>query len=232
MQNLPTAEVYEQEFKYFPWGRLISEVLEVVVAKAPKNGSLADLMCGTGYLLGLIHDRRPDLTLVGVDLEPEFISHANKQYPGIRFETADAFLWQSNIQYDLVVSTAGVHHLPYENQDSFIGKMKDLLKNDGVCICADPYVDDFSNEQERRLASARLGFEYLTETITEGAPNDIVQAAIGILSNDVLGVEYKTSLVKQMPIFKKHFFQVEMFKTWPIHKSEYGDYYFVMTDLS
>lgn len=30
MQNLPTAEVYEKEFKYMPWGVLIDQLLERV----------------------------------------------------------------------------------------------------------------------------------------------------------------------------------------------------------
>lgn len=228
MQNLPTAEVYEQEFKYFPWGILVQRVLEYIVAAAPRNGSLVDLMCGTGYLLRLIRERRPDLTLVGVDLEHEFIVYANQHYTGIRFETADASTWQSDIQYDIVVCTAGVHHLPYEQQDSFIEKMKHLVSSGGVCVCADPYIDDYADEQERKIASARLGYEYLTETIVSGAPESIIQAAIGILSNDVLGIECKTSIVKQVSTFKKHFSRVEMFKTWPVRESEYGDYYFVL----
>lgn len=54
MRELPKSEVYEQEFEFMPWGTLIDKILTTVQNKAPKNGSVLDLMCGPGYLLGEI----------------------------------------------------------------------------------------------------------------------------------------------------------------------------------
>lgn len=229
MQNLPTAEIYEKEFQYFPWGLLAKQIENIVLSKTPSNGTILDLMCGTGYSLAELQKKRMDLVLTGVDLESEFIQYAKAHYRGIDFVVADAFEWQPTGKYDVVLCMAGVHHLLYDKQEPFIKKISKLVKDDGLAIVADPYIDDYKNEEERKVTSAKLGYEYLAATIQNDAPEEIVEAAISILRNDVLGIEYKTSLKKMKPVFEKYFANVELNKTWPNHDSEYGDYYFVLS---
>lgn len=65
-------------------------------------------------------------------------------------------------------------------------------------------------------------------TMDNGAPDDILNATVGILKNDVLGIEFKSSIKKIKPVFEKYFSVVEMNKTWPKETSEYGDYYFLL----
>ena len=228
MQNLPTSEVYEKEFKYMPWGVLVKEVKEYVVRHAPLNGSVLDLLCGPGYLLGKLQSVRNDLSYHGVDLESEFIEHAHKIYPSIFFEVGDAIKWNSKNQFDVVLCTAGLHHLPYSQQETFIEKLSRLVKKDGFVIIADPYIDDYSNESERKISGAKLGCEYLVSTIQNGGTDDVIKAAIDILSNDVQLVEFKASIKKNKPIFEKYFSVVEMHKTWPKKETQYGDYFFIL----
>lgn len=229
MQNLPSAQVYEKEFKYMPWGILIHEVEDYILKNTPEGGSLLDLLCGPGYLLGRLLDKRKDLVCHGVDLESEFIQYACKKYPDVTFEVADAFTWKSEQEYDVVLVTAGLHHLPYEQQEDFIKKISTLIKKDGFAIIADPYIGDYSNEEERKIAGAKLGYEYLVATIKNGGENDVIDAAIGVLTNDVNLVEWKTSIDKNKPIFDKYFSNVEMHKTWPKQEGGYGDYYFILS---
>jgi hypothetical protein len=110
----------------------------------------------------------------------------------------------------------------------FIEKISKSLKEDGFCIVADPYTDDYSNENERKLAASKLGYEYITATIKNRADEDIVKATIDILHNDVMGFEFKTSLKKLEPVFHKFFRKVDITKTWPQEDSEYGDYFIVL----
>jgi 2-polyprenyl-3-methyl-5-hydroxy-6-metoxy-1,4-benzoquinol methylase len=228
MQNLPTAEIYEKEFKYMPWGILIKEVEGYISKNAPQNGTVLDMLCGPGYLLGKLQKLRSDLSYHGVDLESEFIDHAKKLYPEISFEIADAFKWNSDKQFDVVLCTAGLHHLPYDQQEPFVEKLSKLVKKDGFAIIGDPYIDDYSNEKERKVAGAKLGYEYLVTTIENGGTDDVIDAAIGVLVNDVTLVEWKSSIKKNKPVFEKYFTHVEMHKTWPKEESEYGDYYFIL----
>lgn len=228
MQNLPTAEVYAQEVKYMPWGILIDEIQKLVIEQVPQNGRVLDLLCGTGHLLGQLQRQRPDIQFIGVDLEPEYIAYAAMQFPEIQFAVADAFAWQSTEMFDAVLCTGGLHHLPYEKQGPFVEKVASLVKPDGFAIVGDPYISDHTTEEERKLAAAQLGYEYLAATIRSGAPDDVIQAAIDLIPNDVLLVEFKTSIAKIRPHFERVFSSVEMHKTWG--GDDYGEYYFVLKD--
>jgi len=208
-------------------GTLIDKILATIQNEAPKNGSVLDLMCGPGYLLGEIAKRRPDLTLEGADISDEFIQHAKRKYPEISFQIADVLSWTPSKKYDVVLCTGGIHHLPYDRQAPFLETIPALLNSNGFAIFADPYVDDFSNELERKQSAAKLGYEYLVATMKNGATDEIVKATVDILYNDVMGFEYKTSLKKLEPVFRRLFSNVEIDKTWPESKSEYGDYIIV-----
>lgn len=225
MRDLPVSEIYEKEFRYFPWGTLIERVLDIIEKEAPRNGSVLDLMCGPGYLLGEIAKRRSDLILDGVDISDEFIRHAQCKYSSISFQVADVLSWIPTKRYDLILCTGGIHHLPYNKQISFLEMIPRLLNPNGFAIFADPFVDDFSTELERKLSAAKLGYEYMVATMKNDAPDEIVRTTIDIFYNDVMGFEYKTSLKKLVPIIRKLFSQVEINKTWPEFESEYGEYY-------
>lgn len=228
MQNLPSAEVYEKEFRYMPWGTLIHDVEDYVIKNAPQNAKLLDVLCGPGYLLGKLKEMRQDLVCHGVDLESEFINYAKQKYPTITFEVADAFSFDTSNLYDVVLVTAGLHHLPFEQQEKFIEKVSGWVKPEGFVIIGDPYIDDYTNESERKIGGARLGYEYLVATIKNGGTQDVIDAAIQVLINDVKLVEWKSSIVKNTPMFKKYFSHVEMYKTWPKDETGYGDYYFIL----
>lgn len=230
MQNLPSAEVYEREFMHMSWGRLTKEVEALVASRVPKGGKVLDLLCGPGYLLGKLQQLRPDLYYVGVDLEAEFIRHARKRYPAINFEIADALTWISEEKFDVVICTAGVHHILFKQQDFFISRLAHFLRDEskGFVIIADPYISDFSTEKERLLACAELGYAYLVETINNDAPIEVIEAAVGILSNDLFGIEWKTSVAKRRVTLDKYFRSVVEHRVWS-SEGEYGDYYFVLT---
>ena len=230
MRELPKSEVYEQEFEFMPWGILIDKILATIQNEAPKNGSVLDLMCGPGYLLGEIAKRRPDLTLEGADISDEFIQHAQRKYPDISFQAADVLSWTPSKKYDVILCTGGIHHLPYDRQALFLETIPALLNPNGFAVFADPYVNDFSNELERKQSAAKLGYEYMIATMKNGAPDVIIKATVDILYNDVMGFEYKTSLKKLEPVFRRLFSNVEINKTWPESKSEYGDYIIVCRD--
>ena len=144
---------------------------------------------------------------------------------------------------DVVICTAGLHHIPYEKQEEFVYKLHRLTDFDkqGFAIVADPYIDDYDRnyEKERKLAAAKLGYEYLLATMKNGAPNHIISACIDIMHNDIMRDEYKTAAYYARNIFFHYFNDIEMHQTWPKEeaknithadfKSEYGDYYFVLT---
>ena len=227
MKELPESKIYEQELLYMPYKESLKKVLDIIVSYAPKDGELLDIMCGPGYLLGKIAEMRSDLKLYGNDLDKRYIEFSKEKYPGINFEIVDILTWEPNKPFDVVICTGSVHHIPYEKQDEAIGKIASAIKPGGFGIISDCYIDDYADEKERKIAAAKLGYEYLVETIANGAPDDVAEATVDILHNDVMMEEFKTSLKKRMPFFEKHFDSVEIIKTWPDIESEYGDYVMV-----
>ncbi len=223
---LPEAEIYEMEYRYFPWGETIDEVLKFVVRMAPKNGSVLDLMCGTGNLLGRIRRIRDDLELIGVDEREEYINFARKNFEGIEFICQDVFAWQPGKQYSLITCTGGLHHA--YNKKDFLKLIYAWLFPGGEAIVADPYIADYKGERERRLAALELGCEYARATVGRNAPNKMVGVALDIIRNDINLTEYKTSIKKIIPVFKEVFMIVGKMKVWPTHSSDYGDYIFLL----
>jgi trans-aconitate methyltransferase len=224
MKGLPDAEVYEQELQFMPYRASWRRVLNHLSEHTPNDGSLVDLMCGPGYLLGRLAERRPDLALSGVDIDHRYVPFAREKYPGINFELADILTWEPQAPFDVVICTGALHHIPYEEQEAAIRRMASMVAPGGFALISDCYVDDFANETERRIAAAKLGHEYLRETIENGAPPEVIEATIEILWNDVMRREFKTSTAKRFPIFERVFDSVETIKTWPVFESGYGDY--------
>lgn len=228
MKNLPPSEIYERELNYLPYKKSLKAVLEFVCSNAPQGGSLLDLMCGPGYLLNQIKTRREDLSLRGVDLDESYILHAEEKYPGIDFEVGDVLSWSPNKPFGVVLCTGSVHHIPYERQEEFIRRIPSMIAPGGFSIVSDCYIDEYVHETGRKLAAARLGYEYLKETIKNGADEEVIAATIDILHNDVMMREFKTSLKKRLPIFENAFSSVQTHKTWPGKDVDYGDYYTIL----
>ncbi len=238
MTELPDPRTYELEMKYFPWGELIEKVAYVVEKRAPKNAKVLDLMCGPGFLLGQIEKRRPDLHLEGIDNDSRFIEYARSKYREISFEVVDVLQSLPNKTYDVVMCTGGVHHLPYNRQGDFIKRASGLLNPKGIAIFADPVVEFFKDEKERKRVAAKLGYEYLDTVIQKDAPKEIIQSATDILFNDAVGIEFKTYLQRMEVLLRECFSTVDTRKTWPTllqsctSFSLSGDYYFVCENPS
>jgi trans-aconitate methyltransferase len=227
VQNLPPAETYRREAEYMPWGTMIRVVLDQAITGIPHDGTVVDMMCGTGDLLGLLKKERPDVKATGVDLEGTYIEAARKHYPGIEFVQADVFGWPCTKRFDAVLCTGGLHHVPWGDQPALIEKFRALIALNGFAIVGDPYIGPYDTEEERRENAAHLGYQYLLATMRKGAPDDVVKATADLIANDVLGVEFKTCLRRIEPFFEKHFASALRCKTWPKEPGSYGDFYYL-----
>jgi len=228
MKELPESEIYEKEFKFFPWGILIKKVIPEILKNAKKGSKILDLMCGPGYLLGKINKKGQNLQLTGLDLDKEFIRYAKKKYSRIKFIAADALKYKFKEKFDLILITAGLHHLPYSTQEKFIKKVSSLLEKGGKVILADPFISNFKTELQRKKAAAELGYEYLKSTLSKNPPEDMIEAAIDIMANDINKEEYKNSKVKIEEMVKKDFKILKFVKTWPKVKVDYGEGYWIL----
>ncbi|MDP2946655.1 MAG: class I SAM-dependent methyltransferase [Nanoarchaeota archaeon] len=227
--KMPSPKTYERQLAFMPYKKSLEKIAEIVCAQAPKDGSVLDLMCGPGYLLEIIKERRNDLFFHGVDNDANYIIYASQKHPRIVFEFGDVLTWKPKRLHDVVRCTGALHHIPYERQEEVIKGMSRTVIPDGLAIVSDCYIDDYRNETERMIAAAKLGYKYLIETIRNGAPKDVVRATTEILMRDVmLDGEFKTSIDKQGPLLCKYFKKIERIKTWPDFTSDFGDYIHIL----
>ena len=232
---MPEAELYEQELVYMPYKMSLKDVLSLVSNTAPINACLVDMMCGTGYLLGKISEKRPDLNLLGVDIDPRYVSYAKLKYPNIKFEIGDVLTWNPGIKFNVVTCTGALHHIPYEKQDEALGNIARLVEKNpagrGYALVSDCYIGEYSSELERRLAAAEFGYEYLKATIRNEAPQSVNGIAADILKNDILMDEFKTSVSRREEAFKNHFDYFNTWRVWPkTGDVSYGDYITILSE--
>lgn len=216
MKQLPSPKIYEKENKYMPWGKTIDAVLKIVTDDVPQRGKVIDLMCGPGYLLGKISKQRKDLELEGLDNDSRYIDYASKKYPEMIFSLDDVLNWKPEKKYNAILLTGGLHHIEFENQEKLLKLIHNALTRNGILILADPFIDSYKDEKERKIAATKLGYEYLKAILENDAPDDIVKATIDLIYNDVLlKGEYKTSINRLKDISKKIFLNIKEQKIWP-----------------
>lgn len=225
-KKLPESEIYEKGLLYWPYKSSQQLVLDKIAELAPPGGCLLDIMCGPGNLLGRIAKIRPDLELIGVDVDPRYVQYGRQAYPQVFFEEGDVLSWNPISDIDAVICTGALHHIPYDLQEGAIASIASIATRgkSKIVIISDCYVDEYTNETERKKVAAKLGYEYLRETIQNGAPDDVIAWTVDILWNDVFRKEFKPSLSMSLSLLAKHFREVRTDKTWPSENTKYGDY--------
>jgi ubiquinone/menaquinone biosynthesis C-methylase UbiE len=136
-------------------------VAEEVIERAPRGSTVIDLGCGPGTVLRFIRDKRPDLTLIGADIDPTIICIAEEKAAGtnIQFHVASIdevpFEPQSA---DIVVSSLMFHHLDEPVKRKALEQIRRILRPNGIFLLC-----DFSAPKHRWLlpiVSALLAIEH------------------------------------------------------------------------
>jgi len=113
MKPLPESEIYEEGLQFWPYQSSLKAVLDEVTSRAPQNGTLVDLMCGPGFLIGQLEEARRDLTLLGVDIDKRYIDYASEKSRRTNFEEGNILTWSAFEKFDVVTCTGSLHHIPY-----------------------------------------------------------------------------------------------------------------------
>lgn len=236
MNELPEAEVYNAGLRYWPYRQSLGYVMTRFLKLASHGAQVLDMMCGPGFLLSEIATARPDLVLTGVDLDERYVAHGRQLCPSADFQVGDILTWRPANQFDMVLCTGAVHHIPYDKQPDAIRQLAVLTRPGGHAIISDCYIDYYMGEMSRKLGAAKLGYEYLIATIRNGAPDKVIQWTVDIMANDVQKFEYKDYLGNRLPVLEKYFGEVKTHKTWPTtgldwpnKEPDYGDYVHVCT---
>jgi SAM-dependent methyltransferase len=102
-----------------PWSRQSDWVQDIVSEIIPDRSKVLELGCGQGAFANELLRRRPDLTIVGMDIAPTAIAKAKGLYPGVQFEVADVFemkeKWKER-SFDYIISIQNFEHWVPEMQ--------------------------------------------------------------------------------------------------------------------
>ena len=226
MTESTSPELYDKTLQYMPYLTSIHTVVDYVATNAPERAHVHDVMCGTGYFLGLLHARRPDLICRGTDIDADRIGYANARYDGVTFEHGDILEMDHEVPAEVVTCMGALHHIPYDLQGTAILNLASMVKTKGHTVITDCYIDHYEDETERREAAKRLGLAYLEYGIDHGAPRDVQGELLCILRDDMEGVEFKTSFVRRERVLAQPFRDVRTIRTWPepALSRRYGDY--------
>jgi len=120
---------------------------DIVLEYAPRDRAIAvlDLGCGTGSLVFLLADARPDARLIGIDVSAANISAAEGSRAGldpvkaarIVFEQVD-YLKRAATPVDVLVSDGVLHLIPGDTR-TLVAKLAADVKADGVLVVCMPY---------------------------------------------------------------------------------------------
>lgn len=97
------------------------------------SGMILDVGCASGMLTDKIKKESPEARVFGVDLYKEAITYAQRNYPNITFEVADAHKLPFPARtFDVVIATETLEHL--HDPQSAIREIWRILKPEGIFI--------------------------------------------------------------------------------------------------
>jgi len=144
--TLGAPRFYDAFVDLFFLGRRRATFQALAVAAGVRPGQrVLDVGCGTGYFARLLARAvGPDGLVVGIDPSPEMIGYAARKAGRLgncqfRVGTAES-LDLPDEQFDVVVSSLVMHHLPEDLRVPALREMRRVLRPGGALVVADAQV--------------------------------------------------------------------------------------------
>jgi tRNA (cmo5U34)-methyltransferase len=123
------------------YNQMIRALIDAVHFKPNDTIRIIDLGCGTGTLAKQIADRFPNSKIVCLDIASKMIElarHKLSDYKNIEYVVGDFSEIDFHEQFDVVVSSLALHHIPTDNgKIEFYTKIYNVLTDNGQFINAD-----------------------------------------------------------------------------------------------
>lgn len=228
--KLPEGDIYELEYKYWPWGKLIDFIYKWIIQNSPDSSYVIDYMCGTGYLLDKLSLERKDLSIEGCSLNEVNIDYGLNNYKNIKLYCKDVFDFIPSQKPSVIIAAGGLHHLERPKQKQFIQKVHSELIEDGYFILGEEVIRHYTNSFER-IDSVKELFSYFIDEVLKNkkAPISIRQAVIDLYKIDLFELgEYKSSIDMLLAMVENYFSVESVNKIWPNRDMPFGDVVFVL----
>lgn len=136
------------------------------------NTRVLELACGPGNISRYLLDRRPDLTLFGIDLAPKMVELATANNPEAKFAVMDCRdIKQLEESYDVIVSGFCTPYLSRSDCEELLTNAASLLSPDGILYLS-TMEGDYEKSGEKTSSEGDSVFMYyhdaghLSETLT------------------------------------------------------------------
>ncbi|MDR2036684.1 MAG: methyltransferase domain-containing protein [Bacteroidales bacterium] len=113
---------------------------------------ILDLGAGTGLMSQKVLEKYPDARLTLVDISDAMLDVARQRFehiPGVSFRHEDLTHLSLSEEYDAVVSSLAIHHLPDNDKKDLYGKIYKGLKPEGIFVNAEQVLADNAFLQDR-----------------------------------------------------------------------------------
>jgi ubiquinone/menaquinone biosynthesis C-methylase UbiE len=124
---------------------MIEEIKEFFSDKTVQN--VLDVGTGTGDFISILETTFPDVTITGVDPDPESLDKARKKYPQVEFKTMTGeSLDFKDDSFDVASISMALHHL--SNVQQTLKAMQRSVKSGGWIIVNELFSDNLNPAQE------------------------------------------------------------------------------------
>jgi ubiquinone/menaquinone biosynthesis C-methylase UbiE len=168
--TLGAPRVYDAFVNLFFLGRRRSSFETLMSAAGVKPGQrVLDVGCGTGYFARMLaHTVGSDGLVVGIDASPEMIHYASDKAGRARnchfqLGTAESLSFPAE-NFDVVVSSLFMHHLPADLQVTALREMRRVLRPGGTLLIAEARVPRAFGWQ---LLARVHGYDRMAQAVAE-----------------------------------------------------------------
>lgn len=120
--------------KFHGWIRFIDSPYIEAEKLIPRKGTIVDMGCGKGYFSNYLGISSPRRKVLGVDIDEDRLSIADKKVPNVKFECADITKY-SIPKCDCIVFFHVLHHLDLQKyQKSLLEKCRKSLRKGGKLV--------------------------------------------------------------------------------------------------
>lgn len=156
-----------------------------------KNARLLDIGCGPGIITGYLLSKNPDLLIDGIDISPNMISLAQKNYPTATFQVMDSRdIKKIRQKYHGIICGFCLPYLSEHEATSLIKDVYDLLNENGTFYISFVDGDPVNSGYKTASTGDRTYFNYYK---TDFLIDKLTSAGFEIISSLQIAYELSNS---------------------------------------